>query len=356
MPAFRKDLNSIGVYLPGKPIDEVMRDYGITDVVKLASNECPEPPFAPVHEAIVRAAEEVHRYPDSAAHRLTRTIAAHHGVAQDEVWVGPGSSSILASIGLAMGGPGTSAVFSEESFVLYSIISAIARSEPVAVPLDPTMHLDGAALANAVREDTTVLYFCNPNNPTGTYVPPPVLADLVQTVPDDVLIVIDEAYEEYVTHPEHRTALPHALQRPNVIVARTFSKIYGLAGLRVGYAIGQAPTIAALRRLQLPFATTTVSLAAAEEALHHQDLVADRAKTNARAREQLAGGLNQLEIPYLDSQTNFILLRPDGDPGELSEALLRRGVIVRHMGEYVRVTVGTEAENTRFLQTLGELL
>jgi histidinol-phosphate aminotransferase len=356
VPAFRKDLQSIGVYLPGRPIDEVMRDYGVSDVVKLASNECPEPPFAPVQEAIAHAAADVHRYPDSAAHHLTRAIAAHHGLAPDEVWVGPGSSSLLASISHAMGGPGTSAVFSQQSFVLYSIISAIARSRSIAVPLDPMMCLDATALADAITTDTTVLYFCNPNNPTGTYVPPSVIAELVAAVPDDVLVVIDEAYEEYVTHPEHRTAIPHALQRPNVVVARTFSKIYGLAGLRVGYAIGQATTIAALRRLQLPFATTTISLAAAEEALRHQDLVAERAKANARGRDQLTAGLDQLEVPYLDSQTNFMLIRPDGATGELVESLLRHGVIVRHFGEYIRVTVGTESENARFVHTLGEAL
>jgi len=356
VPAFRKDLDSIGVYAPGRPIEEVMRDYGITDVVKLASNESPEPPFAPVQHAIAAAAAEAHRYPDTGSHYLTLALADHLGVAPDEVWVGPGTTPILASIAQAMGGPGTSAVFSQLSFVMYSIISAAAWTKTITVPIGTDMHLDSSAMVAAARPDTTVLYFCNPNNPTGTYVAPETIDELVAAVPDDVLVVIDEAYEEYVTHPAHRSAILHALARRNVIVTRTFSKIYGLAGLRVGYAVGRADTVGSLRRLQLPFATTAIGQAAALEALRHQDLVAARAKENSQGRDQLSAGLARFGLSFLESQTNFVLFRPESNAAELGEALMQRGVIVRPMGEYIRVTVGTELENTRFLHTLGELL
>lgn len=356
MPAFRKDLRSIPTYVPGKPIDEVMREYGVTDIVKLASNECPQEPFAPVQDAISAAAAEAHRYPDSGAHELTGALAAHHKVDRSNVWVGPGTSSILASIAFAMGGAGTSAVFAQQSFILYTIITAMARATAVTVPLDTEMRLDAPALAGAVRADTTVLYVCNPNNPTGTYIAPDAVSAIIEAVPGDVLVVVDEAYEEYVTDPRHATALPHALERDNVIVTRTFSKIYGLAGLRVGYAIGNPETLADLRRLQLPFATTNVSLAAALEALRHQEMVAARAKNNSIGRDHLTTGVRRLGVDCLESQTNFILIRPPGDVAALTETLLHNGVIVRQFGDLIRVTVGTEHENTRFLDTLGALL
>ncbi len=356
MPRFRSDLESINTYIPGKPIDEVMREYGVTDIVKLASNECPQEPFPAVQEAIATASRESHRYPDTAAHDLNQALAAHLDLDPTAIWVGPGSTSILTSIALAMGGPGTSAVFSQQSFVLYGISSAIAATEPVTVPIGRGLHIDIDALAAAVKPDTTLLYMCNPNNPTGTYVGPDAIDRLVDAVPADVLVVIDEAYEEYVTRPDHATAIPHAVARDNVVVTRTFSKIYGIAGLRVGYAVGQPATIAALRRLQLPFATTNVGLAAAVEALRHQDQVAERVKENARGRDQLAAGLGDLGVGHLDSQTNFVFTGPFDDAAGLCDRLLQLGVIVRQFGPYVRVTTGTEAENIRFLDSLGDLL
>ena len=356
MPSFREDLHSIGAYVPGKPIEEVMRQYGLTEIVKLASNECPQPPLAPVLDVIADAARSANRYPDSAAHDLTAALARFYEVAPDNVWVGPGSSSLLASIALAMGGPGSSAVFSEQSFVLYGIATSYAAAEAVKTPLLPTATIDTTALANAIRPDTTVLYMCNPNNPTGTYVEPDEIDRLVASVPSRVLLVVDEAYEEYVTAPGHRSALPHALNNRNVVVTRTFSKIYGLAGLRVGYAIGQPETISSLRRLQLPFATTTVSMAAAEESLRHPELIAQRVKENAIGRELLYNELQRLGMHPAESQTNFVQFRPEADAAVLTQQLLERGVIVRRFGSDIRITVGHTAENNRFLETLRELI
>ena len=356
MPAFRKDLSSIGVYSPGKPIEEVMREYGVTDIVKMASNECPQEPFTEVQDAITKAARESHRYPDTAAYNLTIDIAELHGVQPDQVWVGPGSTPILVSIALAMGGPGTSAVFSDQSFIMYTIATAYAGAEPIRVPIGSDLRMDVDGLAAAVRPDTTVLYLCNPNNPTGTYISAAAVARLIDNVPDDVLVVVDEAYEEYLTAPDHTSAIHLAVERDNVVVTRTFSKIYGLAGLRVGYVIGAAETIAELRRLQVPFATTNVSLAAAREALRHPELVAERAKTNSRGRDELAAGLRTLGLGCVDSQTNFVLMGPVTNAAALSEKLLHLGVIVRPFGDHIRVTVGSTDENTRFLSTLERLL
>ncbi|NND03505.1 MAG: histidinol-phosphate transaminase [Acidimicrobiia bacterium] len=358
MPTFRNDIDSIGVYIPGKPIEDVMREYGLTDIVKLASNECPEEPFAPVQEAITAAATESHRYPDTMAHTLSTALAEHHSIDRDNILVGPGSSPILMATAQAVGGEGTSAVFAENSFLLYSIITRMGRAEAIQVPLDSEIRHDADALIAAVRDDTTVLYVCNPNNPTGTYIAPEDIDRIIAKVPGRVLVVLDEAYEEYVTAPGHRSALPNALTYDNVVVMRTFSKIYGIAGLRVGYAVGQPDTIMQLRRFQAPFAIANVSLAGALEALRHQDLVADRAKANARGRDQLAAGLDELGVAHVPSETNFILIliRPETSAVELTESMLQRGVIVRPFGDYIRVTVGTEAENVRFLETIGDLI
>jgi histidinol-phosphate aminotransferase len=211
-------------------------------------------------------------------------------------------------------------------------------------------------LAAAVRPDTTVLYLCNPNNPTGTYVDSAAVSRLIDNVPDDVLVVVDEAYEEFLTAPDHTSAIHLAVERDNVVVTRTFSKVYGLAGLRIGYVVGTAATIAELRRLQPPFATTNISLAAAREALRHQDLVADRVKTNATGRHELAAGLRALGLGCGDSQANFVLMGPVTNAAELAEKLLHLGVIVRPFGDHIRVTVGSAAENARFLATLQELI
>ncbi len=356
MPAFRKDLSSIGVYSPGKPIEEVMREYGVTDIVKMASNECPQEPFAEVQDAIAVAARESHRYPDTAAYNLSIDIANHHGVQPDQVWVGPGSTPILVSIALAMGGPGTSAVFSDQSFIMYTIATAYAGAEAIRVPIGSDLRMDVDGLVAAVRPDTTVLYLCNPNNPTGTHISADTVSRLLDNVPSDVLIVVDEAYEEYATAPDHASAIPLAVERDNVVVTRTFSKIYGLAGLRIGYVIGAAATIAELRRLQPPFATTNVSLAAARAAMGHQELVADRVKDNAAGRDQLTAGLRALGVDCVDSQANFVLMGPVADAAAVSEKLLHQGVIVRPFGDRIRVTVGTDVENRRFLAEFEELL
>lgn len=356
MPAFRRDLGNLPGYVPGKPIEEVARELGVTDIVKMASNECPTSPFPEVQAVIADAARLVNRYPDTVARDLSCDIADLHGVRCENVMVGPGSSSLLVSVALAMGGQDTTAVFADPSFLMYRVGTAYAGSRPIAVPLTPNLRHDVAAMIAAVRPDTTVMYVCNPNNPTGTHVAAEAVAEIVETVPDHVLIVIDEAYEEYITAADHATAIPRAVERDNVIVMRTFSKVYGLAGLRVGYAIGAAETVGSLRRLQLPFATTTLSLAAAREALRHQDRVAERAKENAAGREQLLNGLRALGVVCYDSQTNFVWTGPDTAAADNVAGLLRAGVIVRHFGDYIRVSVGTEPENGRFLETWSEIM
>ena len=355
MPRYRPDIDAIPRYVPGRPIDEVARELGIPHIDKLASNEHPAPPFPAVLDAIAAATSGLNRYPDSGGYELTRAIASHHDVPPEAVWIGAGSSEVLRCIALSVGGPGTSAVYAAPSFVMYTISTLIAGSEPVTVPLDANLDHDLDAMAAAIRPDTTVVYVCNPNNPTGGFRSAADVAAFIEEVPDDVTVVVDEAYFEYVTDPSYGSMKDLAMESANVVVARTFAKVYGLAGLRVGYGIGNPDHVARLRTPQAPFSVNTLAQVAAIEALRHQDEVAERSASNAIGRERLARGLTDLGIAVAPSQTNFVYFEPDRDPSALSEELTRRGTIVRVLGPGVRVTVGTPEENARFLDSMEEL-
>lgn len=355
MPTFRADLDRIPVYKPGKPIDEVSRELGITDIVKLASNECPLPPFPSVIAAITAAADDLNRYPENSVYYLVEALSDHLGVAADHIWMGAGSTELLLAMSLAMGGPGTSFVFADPSFVMYPISAAISGAAPIAVPATAGLGHDLDAMAAAVRPDTTIVFVCNPNNPTGTYLSEREVTAFVEAIPDRTLIIVDEAYFELVTATDYASCLPLALARDNVVVTRTFSKVFGLAGLRVGYAVGRPETLNQLRKTQVPFSVNSVAQAGALAALSSRDELQQRVGDNAAARDQLEKGLAELGVEYVPSQTNFVLLRPSTDAAGMAESLMRRGVIVRPMGPFLRVTVGTSAENDRLLAALGQL-
>ncbi len=355
MPRFRADVSRISPYTPGRPIADVAAEYGFdpTTVVKLASNEAPLPPFPAVREAMAAAIGETNRYPDNDCLELRAAIAEHLAVPAGTVWVGGGSSELLRVIGTAAGGPGTSAVYAWPSFIIYRLASIIGMSEPVEVPLAPGHRHDLPAMAAAIRPDTTIVYVCNPNNPTGSHLSGQEVADFVGQVPADVLVVIDEAYHEYVTAPDYHGALALALERPNVLVTRTFSKVFGLAALRVGYAIGSPETITELRKAQAPFTVAAMGQAAAIEALRHPAELGERVAQNTAGRDQIERGLADRSIEYVPSQANFVYFRLDGPTAETTTALLRHGVIVRPFADgWVRVTVGTPYENGRFLSAL----
>jgi histidinol-phosphate aminotransferase len=352
VPTFRTDLESIPRYVPGRPIEEVARELGISSIDKLASNESPVEPFPEVVEAVARAANGLNRYPDSACHDLTRAIAEHHAVTPESVWVGAGSSEILRCTALSVGGPGTSAVFAEPSFVMYMISTLVAGSEPVTVPLTASWDHDLDRMLAAIREDTTLVYVCNPNNPTGGIRSGDDIRAFIAAVPDTVTVIVDEAYAEYVTDPSYASMLEVAVATGNVMVARTFSKIYGLAGLRVGYGVASPDLIERLRITQAPFTVNGPAQVAAIEALRHQDTVAERSVVNAIGREALARGLEQRGFEVLPSQANFVYFEPDGDARSLGDALLREGEIVRVLGNGIRVTVGTDGEIARFLAAI----
>jgi histidinol-phosphate aminotransferase len=357
MPRYRADLDRIARYVPGRGEQEILRAYQLASVVKLASNESPLPPFPQVVDAIQQAAHGVHRYPETVYTELGAAVATHLGVDPQNLWFGGGGASLLFNTALAVGGPGTSAVYATPSFVVYRMGTALAGATPIEVPLDADHRHDLDAMAAAVRDDTTIVYICNPNNPTGTYVPTRDVADFIAGVPESVLVVVDEAYFEFVDRSDYQSMAQAAAASPNVVVMRTFSKIYGLAGLRIGYLVGHHEVLEALRRTQLPFTVTGLAQAAAVESLRHPAEVAGRLTLNAAGVVQLTEGLRSLGMDVADSVTNFVYAKPPMDPGPFVEELLRLGVIVRPTGSpWVRITVGTKDENSAFLAAVEAVI
>jgi histidinol-phosphate aminotransferase len=355
MPRFRDDLDRIAAYKPGTAIEAAARELGIDDIVKLASNECPLPPFPEVQEAIAGAAATAHRYPDNETSQLRAEVAGLLAVPAESLMFGTGSASLMMIAALALGGPGRSIAYGWPSFGLYRIAARTSFSAEIEVPLADHRY-DLEALAAAVRPDTTLVFMCNPNNPTGTYVPLDAISEFVDAVSDEVLIIVDEAYYEYVQAADFGSALPIAMERDNVLVARTFSKVYGLAGLRVGYLAGDPTVISNLRRVQVPFSVNTLAQVGATEALRHQDRVADRVHRNAEAMKLFSEELTERAYEFAESHTNFVYLHPRHRSEAFFAAMAANGIVVRPFGKgWVRVTLGSEADNARFFAALDEV-
>ncbi len=356
-------LDAIVPYEPGLPLELVMRRFGLTEVVKLASNEYPLPPFPEVKQAIVAALDDLNRYPDGHATDLRAALAEHYSRGPDQVAVGNGSCELLMLLGDALLEPGDEVVFADPSFVVYNDICV--RHEAVAVPVPLAGHThDLPAMAAAVTERTKMVIVCNPNNPTGTYVPVAAVEKLVEAVPSDVLVVLDEAYNEFVTAADSQDGLSLQQEHGNVVVLRTFSKIYGLCGLRVGYGLCPPVVREAVDKVRQPFNVNRLAQAAALEALKHQDQVAARSSLNAELRAALVRRLADLGRDTVPSEANFMLVDTRGlsvPSAAVCETLLARGVIVRDghaLGcpGYARVSIGTATENEVFVRELAALV
>ena len=348
---------TIPPYEAGRPIDEVARSVGLdpATVIKLASNESPIPPFPEVVEAIAAAAAGINRYPDNDCYLLAEAVAERLHIEPRNLWFGGGTSELLRVVSLAIGGKATSAVYPWPSFVIYRLGSVLAGSTTIEVPLTADHHLDLDAMLGSVQGDTTVVFLCNPNNPTGTHRSASDVTAFIDALPEKVLVVVDEAYSEYATAADYRSAMDLALDRPNVVVLRTFSKIYSLASLRVGYAIGQPSTLGDLRRAQAPFTVSGLAQIAALTAIRYPLRVDQRARFNAEERTRLEKELARRQVEFVPSQANFVYLRPRDVGGGAFDAFLHNGVIVRQFGGWIRVTIGTMDENDRFLHALDAL-
>ncbi len=355
MVKLRPQLVAIPPYVPGLRIEEVRRRYGLDRVVKLASNESPLPPFGPVLELLPQWAAELNRYPDNDCWEVRRALAAHLGVGPDNVIVGNGSGEVLLAAFMAAVSVGDKVVFAHPSFLLYSIYCRILGSVPVPVPLREGRH-DLEAMAARVDDATRLVIVCNPNNPTGTYVSHRELKRFIEAIPEDVLVIVDEAYYEYADAPDFPQLLPSAVQLPNVLVLRTFSKIYGLAGLRIGYAVGNSQLIAEVRKTQGPFTVNDLAQRAAVESLRHQDIVKERAMLNSRERDRLYCEYRRLGLEFLPTQGNFIYVRLGADTSPVQEYFLSHGVIVRAFSDdgWFRVTIGLPEENDRLVSVIEQ--
>jgi histidinol-phosphate aminotransferase len=358
MPRFRSDISAFRPYVPGRTIEEVAAAIGMEayEIVKLASNESPDGPFPGVVEAAVEALADSNRYPDNDNRELSFALSRWLDVPVDSLWFGNGSVALLSHIGMAVGGPGTSSVYAWPSFVMYRTVSRWALTETIEVPLVEHNH-DLDSMRDAVRSDTSVIYLCNPNNPTGTVLSAGAVGRFIESVPESVLVVIDEAYHEYVTDDSHSTAIPHAVERPNVVVLRTFSKIFSLAAHRVGYGVAAPGTIAELRKAQAPFSVTSVAQAAAAASLDDRSELSRRIEANAAARHHLLGVLTERGLAHSQSQANFVYLELGEPASESSAKFAELGVIVRPMsGAWLRVTIGGEEDNRRFASALDQVL
>ena len=345
-------------YEAGKPVEELARERGITDAVKLASNENPLGPSPKAVQAMHGVLADVNRYPDANAFKLRERLAAGLGVSMAEVVQGNGSNELLDLLVRTFTTPADHIVFGNPSFVVYQL-AAMAHSVPfTAVPLADDIH-DLDAMAKAITPNTKLVFIANPNNPTGTYVGRPALERFLREVPKDVIVAVDEAYSEYADAPDYPDALALRSLRERLVVFRTFSKIYGLAALRVGYAVGPAELVDYMNRVRAPFNVSTPGQAAALAALDDTDHVARSKKTNAVERARLSAGLTGLGLRVTPSQANFVYVAVPMAAAQIYEALLDRGVIVRAFGglpRHLRITVGTERENDRLLTALREVL
>lgn len=344
-------------YVPGKPIEEVERELGLQGVVKLASNENPLGPSPKAVEAIRAALGGVHRYPDGASFRLRERLAAKLGVGPEQLVFGCGADEVLELVAKSFLGPGDECVFAWPSFAMYPIVTRGMGATPVAVPLDGDLVHDLDAMARAVGERTRVVFVCNPNNPTGTSVGAAAFERFAAALPDDVLLVVDEAYVDFARRPDFPDSLGWVRRRPGTLVVRTFSKSVGLAGLRVGYGIGDPALIGWLERARHPFNVNVLAEVAALAALDDDAHLARTLETNAAGLAYLTRELGALGIPVWPSEANFLLAKPG--PGAY-ERLLREGVIVRPLGgfgmpEHVRITIGLPEENERLVKALRRI-
>ena len=347
-------------YQPGKPIEELARELGVADIVKLASNENPRGPGPAVREALERAAADLSRYPDGSGYRLKAALSDHLALPAEQITLGNGSNDVLELAARVAISPGTEGIVDEHAFVVYPLAVAAAHGTLVTVPSRRYGH-DLDAMRSRITDATRIVFIANPNNPTGTWVTEADLTAFLDAVPASVWVVLDEAYCEYVSEPDYPDGIRLLEKYPNLIVTRTFSKIHGLAGLRIGYSVSAPDFADLLNRIRQPFNTSSLALAAAEAALGDREFVATSRALNDAGMRQLTDGLDALGVERIPSLGNFVTFDCGREAMPVYEALLRRGVIVRPVANYgmprhLRVSVGLPEENARFLDALRDVL
>ena len=347
-------------YEPGKPIDELERELGVHNIVKLASNENPLGPSKQAIAALQRELAELNLYPDGNAFNLKQALSRVLDVDPAKLTIGNGSSDILDFVLRAFVTTEHEVMFAEHAFAMYPILTRIVGAKPVMVKARNWGH-DLEAMAAAITDATRVVFIANPNNPTGTWLTKDALVSFLDRIPDEILVVLDEAYFEYVEEPDYPNGVQIVTSYPNLVVTRTFSKVYGLAGLRIGYGVSSPELADYLNRVRPPFNANQLALVAAEHALKDTDHLRNSVELNRIGMEQLVAAFEQLGIEYIPSAGNFISAKMPRSGKAVFDALLHEGVIVRPvdnygMPDYLRVTIGTEEENNKFISALNKVL
>lgn len=355
-------LKNVKPYVPGKPIEEFRREKDFEgEIVKLASNENPYPPIDEVTQAIIDELHNVNRYPNSGCYYLTRELAEYYGVEHDQIFVGNGSNEIIDLLVRAFINRHEEIIYPFPSFIIYPIVSQVAGVRAFEVPLN-NYRLDLPSMKQQVTQYTKIIFICNPNNPTGTYVSKNEVERFLEGLRDDIFVIFDEAYYEYVTAGDFPNMLEFLEERPTIVILRTFSKIYSLSGLRVGYSISHRDTVTCLHKIRQPFNVNRIAQAASRAALKHYEKILRRKQENLEQMEYIRHELLGLGFTVPPSQTNFLLAIPPEGYGNIINNLMDRGIIVRGMKpfglgeESFRVTVGTPFENKKFIETIKELL
>ncbi|ALS27779.1 histidinol-phosphate aminotransferase [Paenibacillus sp. 32O-W] len=355
----KQNIVHLPVYQPGKPVDDVKRELGLTEVIKLASNEnpfgCSEQAKAAMMEEIANASI----YPDGASQKLAAAVAGHLGVERDQLIFGAGSDEVILMIARAYLVPGDETIMADETFPQYKHNSEIENARVIEVPLKDGKH-DLEAMLAKVTPRTKIIWICNPNNPTGTIVTGEELDSFMKRVPASVLVVLDEAYCEYINAPEYPDSLAMLKEYRNLVLLRTFSKIYGLAALRVGYAIGHPDVIRSVNQVREPFNTTRMGQAAAAAAIADQAFVRSCRERNAEGLAYLCGEFDRMGLSYFPPYGNFVMVDVKLPSQQVFEALLRKGIIARarwtHYPHHIRITVGSREQNEKFIKALEEVL
>lgn len=358
-------VRSLRPYQPGKPIDELQREYGVSDIIKLASNENPLGTSKKVIEAITAEIDEIARYPDGNGFDLKQMLSGKHDVSMDRITLGNGSSDPLEFVVRVFAQPGDEVLFSEHAFAMYPIVTQAANAKAVVAPAKEWGH-DLEAIAARISERTRVIFIANPNNPTGTWLKREELEAFIAHVSESIIIVLDEAYFEYAIDPalgadDYPDASQLLDRYPNLVVTRTFSKAYGLAGLRVGYSLSHPDIANLLNRIRPPFNVNSLALAAACAGLEDIDHVKKAVSLNAQEMARVTEAFGQMGLDYIPSVGNFVSVDVGSEAAPVYDALLHEGVIVRPVANYgmprhLRVTLGLPEENTRFLDALAKVL
>jgi histidinol-phosphate aminotransferase len=358
-------VRAIAPYQGGKPISEVAREFGLDEaaIVKLASNENPLGMPESAKQAMLKAADEIGRYPDGNGFALKAAITAKYDVPADWITLGNGSNDILELAAHALVQPTQSVIYSQYSFAVYALATQAIGACAIVVPAKAYGH-DLEAMAAAITPDTRLIFIANPNNPTGTFLPVEEIEAFLKKVPSDVVVVLDEAYNEYLPAEMQYDSIAWVRRYPNLLVSRTMSKAYGLAGLRIGFGIAQPAITDLLNRIRQPFNVNTMAQAAAVAALNDAEFLRKSAQMNAEGYTQLTQAFEAMGLEYVSSYGNFVLVKvgEDNEAGNrVNLALLKQGVIVRPVGNYglpqwLRVTIGLPEENSRFIEALKKVL